>query len=90
MVHILRVDAPMFVLDLASLAARRQHLNMEKWLSERVATADGLAFSIMCIDFLEKKCSEEVAKYSRTNANIPTLPLSIDVLRIFFRVLGER
>ncbi|KAI9476483.1 MAG: CCR4-Not complex component, Not1-domain-containing protein [Benjaminiella poitrasii] len=87
-VHILKTDVPFFTLDLASLAARRQNLNMEKWLLERLAK-DGFAFFGACVDFLEKKCAIEMARQSGANV-IPTLQLSMDVIRIFFRILSER
>lgn len=88
MVHILRTDVPFFTLDLASLAARRQNLNLEKWLMERLAK-DGFTFFGACVDFLEKKCAIEMARQSGANV-IPTLQLSMDVIRVFFRILSER
>ncbi|KAI7901129.1 CCR4-Not complex component, Not1-domain-containing protein [Cokeromyces recurvatus] len=87
-VHILKTNIPFFTLDLASLAARRQNLNLEKWLLERLAK-DGFTFFGACIDFLEKKCAIEMARQSGANV-IPTLQLSMDVIRIFFRILSER
>ncbi|RCH87955.1 hypothetical protein CU098_004083, partial [Rhizopus stolonifer] len=87
-VHILKTDVPFFTLDLASLAARRQNLNLEKWLMERLVK-DGFAFFGTCVDFLEKKCAIEMARQSGANV-IPTLQLSMEVIRIFFRVLSER
>lgn len=88
MVHILKTDVPFFTLDLASLAARRQNLNLEKWLMERLAK-DGFAFFGECVNFLEKKCAIEMARQSGANV-IPTLQLSMEVIRIFFRILSER
>ncbi|KAG1095710.1 hypothetical protein G6F42_018503 [Rhizopus arrhizus] len=87
-VHILKTDVPFFTLDLASLAARRQNLNLEKWLMERLAK-DGFAFFGECVNFLEKKCAIEMARQSGANV-IPTLQLSMEVIRIFFRILSER
>ncbi|OBZ85129.1 CCR4-NOT transcription complex subunit 1, partial [Choanephora cucurbitarum] len=87
-VHILKTDVPFFTLDLASLAARRQNLNLEKWLMERLAK-DGFAFFGSCVDFLEKKCAIEMARQSGANV-IPNLQLSMDVIRVFFRILSER
>ncbi|KAI9314115.1 CCR4-Not complex component, Not1-domain-containing protein [Dichotomocladium elegans] len=87
LVPVLRVDVPLFVLDLAALAARRQHLNLEKWLSLRLKT-DGIPFSVACIDFLQKKCADEL-RQSRQNLATPTLPLSGEVLGTFFRVLSD-
>ncbi|KAI8975394.1 CCR4-Not complex component, Not1-domain-containing protein [Mycotypha africana] len=87
-VDILKADMPFFTLDLASLAARRQNLNLEKWLLEKLAK-DGFAFFGVCIGFLERKCAIEMARQSGANV-IPTLQLSFDVIRIFFRILSER
>ncbi|CEP18731.1 hypothetical protein [Parasitella parasitica] len=87
-VNILKTDLPFFTLDLASLAARRQNLNLEKWLMERLAK-DGFVFFGECVNFLEKKCAIEMARQSGANV-IPTLQLSMEVIRIFFRILSER
>lgn len=84
----MKVDLPFFTLDLASLAARRQNLNLEKWLTDKLSK-DGYAFYGACVDFLEKKCAIEMARQSRANV-IPTLQLSVDVIRVFFRVLTDR
>ncbi|KAI8149734.1 CCR4-Not complex component, Not1-domain-containing protein [Fennellomyces sp. T-0311] len=89
LVHILDADVPFFTLDLASLAARRQNLNLEKWLPERLHE-DGVPFAVACIDFLEKKCTDEMTRHSQGNANAMSVHLSKDVFRIFFRVLSER
>ncbi|KAG0175598.1 hypothetical protein DFQ28_005990 [Apophysomyces sp. BC1034] len=88
LVYVLRTDIPYFSLDLAALAARRQHLNMEKWLNERIIQ-DKLAFIAACLEFLEKKFLIEVARQSGANA-VPSLHLSTDVVKIFFRILSER
>ncbi|ORE23450.1 Not1-domain-containing protein [Rhizopus microsporus] len=87
-VNVLKADLPFFTLDLASLAARRQNLNLEKWLTDRLSK-EGFPFYGACIDFLEKKCAIEMARQSRANV-IPTLQLSVEVIRIFFKVLTER
>lgn len=55
---------------------------------ERLAK-DGFAFFGACVDFLEKKCALEMARQSGANV-IPTLQLSMDVIRVFFRILSER
>ncbi|KAI7871343.1 CCR4-Not complex component, Not1-domain-containing protein [Spinellus fusiger] len=86
--HILRTDAPFFVLDMAALAARRQHLNMEKWLNERVS-AKGIPFVVACIGFLETKCAIEMSRRSGTT-HLPTLQLSMEVIKTIFHVLTQR
>ncbi|CAO3654186.1 unnamed protein product [Cunninghamella echinulata] len=89
LVHVLKVDVPHFSLDLASLAARRQYLNMEKWLIEMFANDKSNVFAASCIDFLEKKYLMEVAQQQNVSG-ISSLHLSVDVIRIFFRVLTEK
>ena len=90
MVHILHADVPFFPLDLASLAARRQNLNLGKWLTERL-NEEGVPFALACIDFLEKKCTDEMMRHSpQGNNNMATVHLSKNVVQIFSRVLSER
>ncbi|KAI8371784.1 CCR4-Not complex component, Not1-domain-containing protein [Radiomyces spectabilis] len=88
LVYILRAEVPFFTLDLASLAARRQHLNLEKWLTERLSE-DAKSLVPACLEFLERKCAIEMARQSGAQV-IPSLTLSVDVIMIFFRVLLER
>ncbi|KAF7724662.1 hypothetical protein EC973_000834 [Apophysomyces ossiformis] len=88
LVYVLRTDIPYFSLDLACLAARRQHLNMEKWLNDKIVQ-DKLAFVGSCLEFLEKKLLIEVARQSGTST-VPTLHLSPDVIKVFFRILSDR
>jgi CCR4-NOT transcription complex subunit 1 len=85
--HVLNIEVPYFVLDLASLAARRQHLNLEKWLIDG-ATKDDQGFIAGCIDFLEKKYMMEVARQSGANVT-STQQLSMEVINIFLRVLRQ-
>ncbi|KAI9030832.1 CCR4-Not complex component, Not1-domain-containing protein [Phycomyces nitens] len=86
--HVLRAEVPFFALDMASLAARRQHLNMEKWLNERISE-DGMMFAVACINFLETKYTMEMSRRSGANS-VPTLQLSTEVIKTFFRVLSEK
>ncbi|CAO3600262.1 unnamed protein product [Absidia cylindrospora] len=83
--HVLNIEVPYFVLDLASLAARRQHLNLEKWLMDNAAKDNFIAG---CIDFLEKKYMMEVARQFGANVT-STLQLSVDVVNIILRVVRE-
>lgn len=50
---------------------------------------DGFLFFGNCVEFLEKKIAIEMARQSGANV-IPTMQLSMDVIRIFFRILSER
>ncbi|KAI7858510.1 CCR4-Not complex component, Not1-domain-containing protein [Circinella umbellata] len=89
LIHILHADVPFFTLDLASLAARRQNLNLGKWLTERL-NEEGVPFALACIDFLEKKCTDEMMRHSpQGNNNMATVHLSKNVVQIFSRVLSE-
>ncbi|KAI9496644.1 CCR4-Not complex component, Not1-domain-containing protein [Zychaea mexicana] len=88
LVHILHADVPFFTLDLAALAARRQNLNLAKWLTERLSE-DGAPFAVACIDFLEKKCTDEMVRHSQGGSNVASVHLSKGIVRIFFRVLSE-
>lgn len=56
--HILEVKTYNFVLDLASLAARRDLLNLEKWLFARLQEL-GNVFASACLEFLR----ENMARY---------------------------
>lgn len=84
----MKTDIQYFTLDLASLAARRQNLNLEKWLMDKLAK-DGFLFFGNCVEFLEKKIAIEMARQSGANV-IPAMQLSMEVIRIFFKVLTER
>ncbi|KAI9271555.1 CCR4-Not complex component, Not1-domain-containing protein [Phascolomyces articulosus] len=88
LVHILHADVPFFTLDLAALAARRQNLNLGKWLTERL-NEDGVPFAIACVEFLEKKCTDEMIRHSQGNSNVATVHLSKGVVQIFSRVLSD-
>lgn len=50
--------APSFCLELAALAARREYLNLEKWLSDQF-TAKGSAFMQSAVSFLDSKLRSE-------------------------------
>lgn len=47
-----------FCLELAALAARREYLNLEKWLSDQF-TAKGSAFMQSAVAFLDSKLRSE-------------------------------
>ncbi|KAI8060469.1 CCR4-Not complex component, Not1-domain-containing protein [Gongronella butleri] len=87
LVYVLKTDVLDFALDLASLAARRQHLNLEKWLMEEFT--GNPSFTSVCLDFLESKYTLQVA-YSPAQAAISVMHLSVDVVKVFLRVLADR
>lgn len=74
-----------FSVELAALAARREYLNLEKWLNERIAR-DGVPFSQAVLRFLDLRTQQ--------SPDLPQVPgqparinLSVDTLKIFCRVL---
>ncbi|KAG0146562.1 hypothetical protein CROQUDRAFT_657201 [Cronartium quercuum f. sp. fusiforme G11] len=74
------------VLDLASLASRREYLNLDKWLSDRLSGSEGARFAHGCLDFLAKKVAHDLARHS-TPTEPTTLALSAPTVSIFIRTL---
>ena len=73
-----------FSLDMAALASRRQHLNLEKWLSDSIKDK-GTVFFKAAIEFaLEKIRLQSLRADGNT---IPSfIPISSDVLNVFGKV----
>ena len=69
-----------FAVELAALAARREYLNLEKWLQERAAAA-GAPFSSACLRFLRARATGE----DQGQPNAPKL--AVETMTVFFRVL---
>jgi len=70
-----------FAVELAALAARREYLNLEKWLQERAA-ASGAPFAAACVRFLRARaCGDE------SGANVGAPKLAVETMAIFFKVL---
>ena len=68
-----------FAVELAALAARREYLNLEKWLQERAAAA-GAPFASACVRFLRARAVGDDAA--------PGAPkLAVETTAIFFKVL---
>ena len=68
-----------FAVELAALAARREYLNLEKWLQERAAAA-GTPFASACVRFLRARAVGDDAA--------PGAPkLAVETIAIFFKVL---
>ncbi|KAL0097780.1 Not1 transcription factor, partial [Phycomyces blakesleeanus] len=85
--QMLEVQPFFFAIDLAALASRREYLNLEKWLQDKISEHKD-AFVRVCLDFLSQKISAEL---SRKDVNqVPsTVPLQVDVLGLFLKVLSE-
>jgi CCR4-NOT transcription complex subunit 1 len=72
-----------FALELAALAARREYLNLEKWLQDRLGSF-GLPFVLACLEFLDDKTGKEKSGGEGGGAQIQ---LSVEVLSLFFHFL---
>jgi CCR4-NOT transcription complex subunit 1 len=77
-----------FAIDLAALAARREYLNLEKWLQDKIAE-QGDVFGQACLNLLSRKVRAELARQD-ANAALRTVPLSVEVVGVFIKVLLER
>ncbi|RUS35473.1 CCR4-Not complex component, Not1-domain-containing protein [Jimgerdemannia flammicorona] len=84
---ILQVKPFPFAIDLAALASRREYLNLEKWLQDNIAEHKDV-FIRSCLDFLSQKIASDVTRQD-TNAIPQSVPLSVEVMAIFLRVLLE-
>jgi CCR4-NOT transcription complex subunit 1 len=70
-----------FAVELAALAARREYLNLEKWLQERAA-ASGAPFAAACLRFLRARATGDEAGAAPGAPN-----LAVETMAIFFKVL---
>lgn len=76
-----------FAIDLAALASRREYLKLEKWLQDKIAEHKD-AFITACLDFLTHKIASDVSRRDKT---VPlTVPLSIECMGTFLKILGDR
>jgi CCR4-NOT transcription complex subunit 1 len=72
-----------FAVELAALAARREYLNLEKWLQERAA-ASGAPFAAACLRFLRSRATGP----EDGGGAAPGAPkLAVETMAIFFKVL---
>jgi CCR4-NOT transcription complex subunit 1 len=85
---LLDVPNAMFVLDVASLAARREHLNLEKWLQDML-TKYGGDFWGECYRFLRLKADAEYIS-SREGSKSPMVGLRVGPVNTFLTVLDSR
>ena len=93
---VLDATPPPFCLELASLAARREYLNLEKWLGEQFAQR-GVAFMQASVSFLDAKLREDGPSTSTPPSSphvsggvaiAPRLNISVETLAVFLRVLA--
>jgi CCR4-NOT transcription complex subunit 1 len=72
-----------FSLDMAALASRRQHLNLEKWLSDSIKEK-GSVFFKAAIEFVLEKIRFQAAKTDKSSPSF--IPVSTEVLIMFGKV----
>ncbi|KAI8142365.1 CCR4-Not complex component, Not1-domain-containing protein [Fennellomyces sp. T-0311] len=82
-------ELPFFMaMDMAALASRRQHLNFAKWLYETLASGkEGLVRA--SIEFVDQKITAE-QKRTDPNASMTTIPLSLETMSTFLKIISER
>jgi len=85
---LLEIRNATFVLDVASLAARREYLNLEKWLQEMI-TKYGGEFWGECYRFLRVKADAEYVA-SRENQKPTMVNLRVGPVHTFLTVLDSR
>lgn len=74
-----------FAIDVAALASRRQHLNLEKWVSDAIRDR-GAPFLQACVEFVSEKFKFQIRR--QRGIQTPSfIPLSAEVLAVFVRVL---
>lgn len=74
-----------FALDVAALASRRQHLNLDKWLTDSVLDK-GDIFLKATAEFLIEKIKLQSTRFEKP-VNIHFVPLSPEVITVFVRTL---
>ncbi|KAK4519925.1 uncharacterized protein ATC70_010169 [Mucor velutinosus] len=84
---ILDIQPFLFTIDLAALATRREYLNLEKWLQDKIKE-HGVVFSQACLKFLSNKVRAELARQESSSAPM-TVPLSMDVVNVFIKTISD-
>ncbi|KAI9365956.1 CCR4-Not complex component, Not1-domain-containing protein [Zopfochytrium polystomum] len=83
--QILETKAYPFSIDLAALASRRDFLNLEKWLQDRIRQ-DGSVFVKATLELLRDKVASQLLR--PVAGSTPSIvPLSVQVVGIFLRIL---
>ncbi|KAJ5071434.1 ccr4-not transcription complex [Anaeramoeba ignava] len=75
-----------FVFELATLTSRRECLNLEKWLNEKISNF-GSSFYYFCLDFLVKKLHYARLEEDHKAKIRPGILLSVEIYTIFFKCL---
>ncbi|CAO3623766.1 unnamed protein product [Mucor hiemalis] len=80
---------PIFMaLDLVVLSAVQNLLNLETWLKEKLEQGNEL-FANQCLDYLGQKVSLEASRQEGSMSNHLSIPLPLETISIFLRVLSE-
>ena len=87
---LLEVQPFTFALDVAALASRREYLNLDKWLADKVA-AHGVDFLHAVILFLQQKMeSEKTSRLSDPAVESRTMAPSPNTITIILRLLRNK
>jgi len=80
-----------FALDVAALASRREYLNLDKWLADKVG-AHGTEFLQAMITFLDQKMESEKSSRMRAHpgSEPQTMALSPTTITIILRLLRKQ
>lgn len=84
---ILKAKPFLFAIDLATLASRREFLNLEKWLQIRV-TENGFPFIVACVDFLKEYAGVISGQNETPRLHCISL-ISWDTVKVFFDLLNS-
>ncbi|GAB5590858.1 CCR4-NOT core subunit cdc39 [Umbelopsis nana] len=86
--QVLRSKPYFFILDLASLAARRDFLNLEKWIDSSI-DMHGEGFIGASLEFWKQKLNSELSR-RKDNTSVVSVAVSVDVVSSFLRALSRR
>ena len=79
-----------FALDVAALASRREYLNLDKWLADKI-NDHGTEFLRAVMEFLDGKTSaEKDARMLEPSVEPRTMALNPQTIAIFLRVLRNK
>lgn len=77
-----------FSLDIASLASRREHLNLEKWIVDNIANKRD-AFAKPCLEFLRDRIRLMIER-QEGKFSVQFIPLSSEILSVFIHAIMSR
>lgn len=78
-------------LDLVVLSSVQNLLNLETWLKEKLEQQGNELFANQCLDYLGQKVALEASRQQEGPLdNHLSIPLPLETMSIFLRVLSER